>query len=58
MNILEIIKNPVVKKSFGVVSAVVSGVLTISSALTEQKKAQEFEDMKKTVSELKKTMGS
>lgn len=58
MNILEVIKSPVVKKSLGIASAVVSGVITISSALSEQKKAQEFEEMKKTVSELKKALES
>lgn len=58
MNILEVIKSPVVKKSLGIASAVVSGVITVSSALSEQKKAQEFEEMKKTVSELKKALES
>ena len=48
------IESSSVKKVLGIASAVVMGVVTVSNALSEQKKAQEFEDMKKTLSELQK----
>ena len=40
------------KKILGIGSAVVMGIVTIVNALSDQKKAQEFEDMKKTLSDL------
>lgn len=40
------------KKILGIASAVVMGTVTVINALSDQKKAQEFEDMKKTLSEL------
>ena len=46
------INSPVVKKVLGVASAVVMGIVTVTNALSEQKKDQEFEEMKKTLSEL------
>ena len=46
------INSPVVKKVLGIASAVVMGVVTVTNALSEQKKNQEFEEMKKTLSEL------
>ena len=49
--------NPLVKKGFGIASAVVMGIVAVSNALSDQKKAAEFEDMKKTLSELQKQMG-
>lgn len=45
---------PVVKKVVGIVSAVAVGAVAVVNALSEQKKAQEFEEMKKTLSELTK----
>ena len=42
------------KKAAGVASALVMGVVAVSNALADQKKEQEFEDMKKTLAELKK----
>ena len=49
--------NPVAKKIFGVVSIVATGAVAAINALSEQKKAQEFEAMKQVVSELQKKMG-
>lgn len=46
------LNGPVAKKVLGIAGAVVMGLVTVSNALAEQKKAQEFEDMKKTLSEL------
>lgn len=40
------------KKILGIASAAVMGIVTVVNALSDQKKAQEFEDMKKTLSEL------
>lgn len=46
------LNNPTVKKVCGIVSAVVVGAIATVNALADQKKAQEFEDMKKVLSEL------
>jgi hypothetical protein len=46
------IDNDGVKKVLGIVMAVGTGVLAVINTLADQKKAQEFEDMKKTLSEL------
>ena len=48
------INSPVAKKVLGIASAVVMGIVTVTNALSEQKKNQEFEEMKKTLSELQK----
>lgn len=47
------IQNPIAKKGLGIASALFMGVVAVSSALSEQKREKEFEDMKKTISELK-----
>ena len=44
--------NPVVKKVLGISMAVFSGIVTVAGALADQKREQEFEALKKTVSEL------
>lgn len=41
------------KQVVNIASALVMGVIAVSNALSNQKKEQEFEDMKKTLSELK-----
>jgi hypothetical protein len=46
------IDNEGVQKVLGVVIAVGTGVLAVINALGDQKKAREFEDMKKAISEL------
>lgn len=51
---LDIIKNPAFKKGFGIVSVAFAGIAAVSSALSDQKREQEFEELKKTVSELSK----
>lgn len=48
------INGDVVKKVAGVASAIVMGVVTVANALSDQKKAAEFEQMKKTLEELTK----
>ena len=45
-------KNIDLKKVAGIASAVMMGIVTISNALADQKREQEFEDMKKTLSDL------
>lgn len=54
---LNIVKNPALKKGLGVASAVVMGIVTISQALADRQREEEFEDLKKTVSELKSKNG-
>lgn len=51
---LDIIKNPVFKKGLGIISVAFAGIAAVSSALSDQKREQEFEELKKTVSELSK----
>lgn len=41
------------KKVIGIVSALAMGCIAVTNALSEQKKNIEFEEMKKTLSELK-----
>lgn len=48
------INGDVVKKVMGIGSAIVMGVVTVANALSDQKKAAEFEEMKKTLAELSK----
>lgn len=51
---LNVVKNPVVKKTFNVVSVVFAGVVAVSGALEEQQREKEFRQLKRTVSELQK----
>lgn len=53
MKIMNAINNPAVKKGMGIASAVFTGVVAVAGALADQKKAAEFEEMKKTLAELK-----
>ena len=46
------LKNPALKKGLGIASIVFSGLVAVVGAIADQKQAQEFEDMKKVVSEL------
>lgn len=43
-----------VKKTLSVVSIIAAGCAAVVNAITEQRKNAEFEEMKKTLSELKK----
>lgn len=52
-----ILESEGLKKSLGIASALVMGVVTVANALSDQKKAQEFEDMKKAISELQNQIG-
>lgn len=52
MKILENIKNVKPKDLMGIGMAIVAGVVAVSNSISDQKKAQEFEDMKKALSEL------
>lgn len=54
MNVKEIINNPGLKKGLGIASIIFAGVAAISNAISDQKKEQEFEDLKKAVSDLQK----
>ena len=45
------------KKLLGIGTAIVMGVVTVASALADQKKDQEFEEMKKTLSALSSSKG-
>ena len=48
----EFINNPIVRKGFGIVSVIFTGISAVSGVLSEQKKNKEFEEMKKTLNEL------
>jgi hypothetical protein len=52
INMKKLTINPGVKKAFGVVMAVGAGVAAIINTFAEQEKAREFDELKKTVSEL------
>lgn len=41
-----------VKKGLGIASIVMTGLVAVVSALSDQKKAAEFDDMKKAIEEL------
>ena len=43
-----------IKKVTSIVSAVIMGVVAVANSLSDQKKSREFEEMKKTLAELKK----
>ena len=46
--------NPGFQKGLGIAAAIFAGLGAISSTLSDQKKEREFEELKKTVSELQK----
>ena len=52
MKFKEIVNNPGLKKGLGIASVVFAGVAAISNAMADQKKEQEFEDLKKAVADL------
>lgn len=54
MNLKDIINKPGLKKGMGLVMVAFAGISAVASALSDQKKEQEFEDLKKAVSELQK----
>lgn len=45
--------NPKYKKTFGVLSILVAGVMAIAEAIEEQRRDKEIEDMKKEIEQLK-----
>lgn len=53
LSVKEIIRNPAFKKSMSVVGVAFTGVSAVADALAEKKKDAEFEELKKTVAELK-----
>ena len=46
------LNNPGLKKGMGVASALFMGLIAVVSALSDQQKDREFEEIKKTLSEL------
>lgn len=55
MRINNLIKSPAFKKGIGIASAVIAGVIAMSDTIAEQKRDDEFEEMKKQIEELKKS---
>lgn len=55
MRINNLIKSPVFKKGIGIASAVIAGVIAMSDTIAEQKRDEEFEEMKAQIAELQKT---
>lgn len=49
---LDIFKSPVLKRGLGVASVIFTGIVAVTGAVSDRKKEQEFEDMKKAISEL------
>ena len=54
MKIIDFMNSPGLKKGLGIATVVFAGISAVASAITDQKKEQEFEDLKKVVSELQK----
>lgn len=52
MKINDLIKSPFFKKSIAIIMAVGAGIAATADAIAEQKRDEEFEDLKRTVSEL------
>ena len=46
------LNSPALKKGMGIASALFMGVVAVASALSDQQKDREFEEMKKTLAEL------
>lgn len=55
MKINNLIKSPVFKKGIGIASAVIAGIIAMSDTIAEQKRDDEFEEMKKQITELQKS---
>lgn len=49
---LDFIKKPAIKKGLGIASVLFTGLVAVSGAISDRKKEQEFEDLKKAVSDL------
>lgn len=54
MKVKGIINNPLLKSVGKYAGVVVTGIMAIAGALSDQKKEKEFEELKKVVSELQK----
>lgn len=54
MKFNEFINNPILKKGLGYAGIVVAGAVAMVNAVADQQKDKEFEELKKTVSELQK----
>jgi hypothetical protein len=52
MKFNEFINNPILKKGLGYAGIVVAGAVAMVNAVADQQKNKEFEELKKTVSEL------
>ena len=52
MKINNLIKSPLFKKSIRLVMAIGAGIAATADAIEEQKRDEEFEELKQTVSEL------
>lgn len=48
----------VINKALGIASIIFAGATAVIGAISDQKKEAEFEELKKTVSELKKNSGN
>lgn len=48
----DIFKSPGLKKGLGIVSIGITGIMAVMNALSDQKREQEFEEMKKTIAKL------
>ena len=54
MNFNDFMNSPGLKKGLGIATVIFAGISAVASAITDQKKEHEFEDLKKVVSELQK----
>lgn len=52
MKINNLIKSPLFKKSIAIVMAIGAGIAATADVIAEQKRDEEFEELKQTVSEL------
>lgn len=55
MKINNLVKSPVFKKGIGIASAVIAGIIAMSDTIAEQKRDDEFEEMKKQIKQLQKS---
>lgn len=54
MKFNNIVNNPILKKGAGIASIVVAGIVAITNAISDQKREEEFDALKKTVEQLQK----
>lgn len=52
MKFNDLIKNPALRKGVGVASTVIACIAAVGEVISNQKKEEEFEEMKKRVEEL------